>query len=61
MSLSGGVDSSTVAVLVHLMVALGGRELGLERLAEKLGHITGLRKRWELPAMRLLINKHNGS
>ena len=28
-SLSGGADSSAVAVLVHLMVQLGGREMGL--------------------------------
>ena len=28
-SLSGGADSSAVAVLVHLMVQFGGRELGL--------------------------------
>lgn len=43
-SLSGGVDSSTVAVLVHLMVQLGGRELGLAQLADKLAHIKGLRE-----------------
>jgi len=43
-SLSGGVDSSAVAVLVHLMVQLGGRELGLARLADKLEHIPGLRE-----------------
>ena len=30
-SLSGGADSSAVAVLVHLMVQLGGRELGCRR------------------------------
>jgi NAD+ synthase (glutamine-hydrolysing) len=41
-SLSGGADSSTVAVLVHLMVELGGRELGLARLAAKLGHIRAI-------------------
>jgi NAD+ synthase (glutamine-hydrolysing) len=35
-SLSGGADSSAVAVMVHLAVQLGGRELGLARLAEKL-------------------------
>jgi NAD+ synthase (glutamine-hydrolysing) len=41
-SLSGGADSSTVAVLVHLLVQLGGRELGLARLAAKLGHIRAI-------------------
>jgi NAD+ synthase (glutamine-hydrolysing) len=35
-SISGGVDSSSVAVLVHLMVQLGCRELGLQRFVEKL-------------------------
>jgi NAD+ synthase (glutamine-hydrolysing) len=43
-SLSGGVDSSTVAVLVYLMVQLGGRELGLAQLADKLAYIPGLRE-----------------
>ncbi len=41
-SLSGGVDSSTVAVLVHLLVQLGGGELGLGPLAAKLGHIRSI-------------------
>ena len=35
-SLSGGADSSAVAVMMHLLVQLGGRELGLAQLAEKL-------------------------
>ena len=38
-SLSGGADSSAVAVLIHLMVQFGGRELGFDNLAEKLPHI----------------------
>ena len=38
-SLSGGADSSAVAVMVHLMVQLGGRELTLQRLMEKLPHL----------------------
>ncbi len=41
-SLSGGADSSTVAVLVHLLVQLGGRELGYDKLAGKLSHIQGI-------------------
>jgi NAD+ synthase (glutamine-hydrolysing) len=41
-SLSGGVDSSSVAALVHLMVQLGGRELGLARLASRLSHVRGI-------------------
>ncbi len=35
-SLSGGADSSAVAVMVYLVVHLGGLELGLARLANKL-------------------------
>lgn len=41
-SLSGGVDSATVACLVSLMVELGLGELGPDGLAEKLGHIPDL-------------------
>jgi NAD+ synthase (glutamine-hydrolysing) len=41
-SLSGGADSSTVAVLVHLLVQLAGRELGMARLADKLSHVRAL-------------------
>jgi len=41
-SLSGGADSTTVAVLVHLLVQLGKRELGADRFAGKLGHVRGL-------------------
>jgi NAD+ synthase (glutamine-hydrolysing) len=35
-SLSGGADSSAVAVMVHLLVQFGGKELGLDGLAKKL-------------------------
>jgi NAD+ synthase (glutamine-hydrolysing) len=38
-SMSGGVDSSAVAVLVHLLVQLGCRELGLRSFIEKLPRI----------------------
>jgi NAD+ synthetase len=41
-SLSGGADSTTVAVLVYLFARLGGLELGFEKLAEKLSHIKSL-------------------
>ena len=41
-SLSGGVDSATVACLASLMVELGLAELGLEGLTRKLGHIPEL-------------------
>ena len=41
-SLSGGADSSAVAVLVWLMVRLGVAELGLDGFKEKLGHIAEL-------------------
>jgi NAD+ synthase (glutamine-hydrolysing) len=37
-SLSGGADSSAVAVMVQLLVQLGGLELGLAGLREKLPH-----------------------
>jgi NAD+ synthase (glutamine-hydrolysing) len=36
-SLSGGADSSAVAVMVHLLVQLAGRELGFAKLIERLG------------------------
>jgi NAD+ synthase (glutamine-hydrolysing) len=41
-SLSGGADSSTVAVLIHLFVELGMRELGASNFANKLPHIAGI-------------------
>ncbi len=41
-SLSGGADSSAVAVLVHLLVQFGGRELGAKNLAGKLSQIKSL-------------------
>jgi NAD+ synthase (glutamine-hydrolysing) len=41
-SISGGVDSSAVAVLVHLMVQFACRELGVVAFAEKLPRIAEL-------------------
>jgi len=41
-SLSGGVDSSTVACLVALMVTSGTRELGIKKFVKKLDHISEL-------------------
>jgi len=41
-SLSGGVDSAAVTVMVHLMVQLGCRELGARMFAEKLSQIRSL-------------------
>jgi NAD+ synthase (glutamine-hydrolysing) len=41
-SLSGGADSSAVACLVRLMVALAVKELGLTGFVEKLAHIPAL-------------------
>jgi NAD+ synthase (glutamine-hydrolysing) len=41
-SLSGGADSTTVAVLIHLLVQFGSRELGFENLAAELPHIKSL-------------------
>jgi NAD+ synthase (glutamine-hydrolysing) len=41
-SLSGGADSSTVAAMVHLLVQLGGRELGIDGLIGKLAHVRAL-------------------
>ncbi|HEX4414710.1 MAG TPA: nitrilase-related carbon-nitrogen hydrolase [Lacipirellulaceae bacterium] len=43
-SLSGGADSSTVTVLVHLLAQFGGRELGFASLINKLPHIASLAK-----------------
>jgi NAD+ synthase (glutamine-hydrolysing) len=42
LSLSGGADSSAVAVLIHLMVTMGLAELGRERFLAKLAYFTGL-------------------
>jgi NAD+ synthase (glutamine-hydrolysing) len=42
-SLSGGADSSTVAVLVYLFAQLGTRELSEADFASKLAHIKSLR------------------
>jgi len=42
-SMSGGVDSSAVAVFVHLLVQLGCRELDLRAFIEKLPRIATLR------------------
>jgi NAD+ synthase (glutamine-hydrolysing) len=41
-SLSGGADSTAVAVLVHLMIQLGQRELSNHGIAKKLSHIKGI-------------------
>src|SRR4051812_5968109 len=41
-SLSGGADSTTVAVLIHLLVQLGTRELGFEKFVAKLAHVRAL-------------------
>jgi NAD+ synthase (glutamine-hydrolysing) len=41
-SLSGGADSAACACLVHLMAALGLRELGTKEFAARLSHIRGL-------------------
>jgi len=47
-SLSGGADSSAVAVMVHLAVQLGGHELGLARLAERLPAVVSAKSNQEL-------------
>jgi len=41
-SLSGGADSAATACLVHLMVALGLKELGADGFKAKLAHIANL-------------------
>jgi NAD+ synthase (glutamine-hydrolysing) len=41
-SLSGGADSTTVAVLVDLFVKFGGYELGFDKFGGKLSHVTAL-------------------
>jgi NAD+ synthase (glutamine-hydrolysing) len=42
-SLSGGADSSAVAVFIYLLVQLAARELGFDTLRAKLAHIRGLK------------------
>jgi len=42
LSLSGGADSSTCALLVHLMVHFGTQDLGLDGFKAKLSHVTGI-------------------
>jgi NAD+ synthase (glutamine-hydrolysing) len=44
-SLSGGADSSAVAVLVRIMVELGNRELGRSGLLQKLAHVRAVASR----------------
>lgn len=41
-SLSGGADSSTVAMLIALLVKFGLAELGRDRLIEKLSNVAGI-------------------
>ncbi|MEM6654806.1 MAG: NAD(+) synthase, partial [Planctomycetota bacterium] len=43
-SLSGGADSSAVAVMVHLMCRLSIGEIGSQAFAERLGNIRGMRE-----------------
>jgi NAD+ synthase (glutamine-hydrolysing) len=43
-SISGGVDSSAVAVLVHLLAQFGGRELGFDTFVGKLAHVRRFRR-----------------
>ena len=52
-SLSGGADSSAVACLVRLMVALGVAELTLEGFVERLGYVRGLIR--DMMRARLLL------
>jgi NAD+ synthase (glutamine-hydrolysing) len=47
-SLSGGADSSAVAVMVQLMVELGGQELGLAGLAKKLPAVAAAKSNADL-------------
>jgi NAD+ synthase (glutamine-hydrolysing) len=47
-SLSGGADSTSVAVLVHLLVQFGWRELGWRGIVEKLSHVSSLSEIAEL-------------
>ncbi|MDB5096831.1 MAG: synthetase [Cyanobacteria bacterium RYN_339] len=42
LSLSGGADSSAVAVLIHLMVVMGMNELGRERFLAKIAYVPGI-------------------
>ena len=58
-SLSGGADSSAVAVLIHLLVQFGGRELGFDKLAEKLPHIKSLAGMKSTPTRRARASSAN--
>lgn len=62
-SLSGGADSTAVATLVAFMVRLGVAELGLGGLADRLGHIPGLREATTVgeAVRRLLVCVYQGT
>ena len=62
-SLSGGADSASIACLVHLMVALGLRELGAEQLAARLGFVLASKQDGDLKAItaRLLTTAYQSA
>jgi NAD+ synthase (glutamine-hydrolysing) len=51
LSLSGGADSTAVAVLIHLMVTLGVGELGRERFLAKIGYVPGIAEKPDVKAI----------
>lgn len=59
-SLSGGADSSAVAVLVHLSVALARAELGHDVVARKLAHVHALATKASEPATKKSHREPNG-
>lgn len=62
-SLSGGADSAATACLIHLMVALGLKELGPEKFRLKLSHIPHLSVTEDARAVtrQLLTTVYQGS
>ena len=62
-SLSGGADSAATACLVHLMVALGVKELGQDAFKSKLSHIPHLSVTGDPKALtrQLLTTVYQGS
>jgi NAD+ synthase (glutamine-hydrolysing) len=62
-SLSGGADSAAVACLIHIMAALGLKELGPEEFARRLSHIPGFAPCGDVRGIvsRLLTTAYQGA
>ncbi len=64
-SISGGADSATVAVLIYLMVRLALKELGWDNFCNKLKYLSWLpeQEKWEIPQLmsHLLLTVYQAS